>query len=549
MPQSTRDRILVVESDPVISDLVARQALQAAGYQVQLVGDASAAISRAIQLRPDVVIVNLDLPGLSGKDLMVALTSQGVQTPVIVIGKKGNEADIIQAFRVGASDYLLWPMREAEVIAVVERVLKQVRERHERERLAQQLQQTNQEMQLRVRELTTIFAVGKAVISITDQSLLFDRILDGASKATQADIAWLLLRDEVRKNYKLVAHRNLPASLAERVGQPWDDGISSLVAMSGEPLSIYGEALRRFKIISLGQSALIAPIRIQKQVVGMMVIMRRQPTPFSSSEQHLLEAISDYAAIALANARLFRSVEDRSQSLQTMVENAQTGEKINQEILAVVKNELRPSVETVRVSLERLSKDPAARWTADQRQAISALQDAVVHLGRLTESITLQEPAPAAAPLTLNEQVRQAVERAQVFARMNDLSLNVDVSADPLTVAVEPAQMNKVLDGLLSNAVKYSNPGGRVYVRLERTQDGMAHVLVTDSGAGLDPRQADKLFEQVEFSPAKNQRFGGLGIRLPLIKAIIAQHKGKVWAESKIGQGTTFHFLLPLSRG
>jgi FixJ family two-component response regulator len=79
--------------------------------------------------------------------------------PVIVIATKEQEGDVIQAFRLGASDYLRWPVREADVVSAVERVLKQVRSKSERETLSRQVKQTNQELQRRVRELT-IFAVG-----------------------------------------------------------------------------------------------------------------------------------------------------------------------------------------------------------------------------------------------------------------------------------------------------------------------------------------------------------------------------------------------------
>src|SRR5512140_1578543 len=101
---NSKDRILVVENDPVISDLIARQALQSLGYSVQTVEDATSAIPQTLQFSPDVLIVDLNLPGLSGKDFLVALGSQGISSPVIVIAPKGSEADIIQAFRLGASD-------------------------------------------------------------------------------------------------------------------------------------------------------------------------------------------------------------------------------------------------------------------------------------------------------------------------------------------------------------------------------------------------------------------------------------------------------------
>src|SRR5262245_40146234 len=106
---STGDRILLVENDPEISDIIARQALKSVGYHVDVVQDSSSAIKRSLQTPPDLVIADLNLPGLSAKDLLVALTSQGVNTPLLVIASKGQEQDIIQAFRLGAADYLLWP--------------------------------------------------------------------------------------------------------------------------------------------------------------------------------------------------------------------------------------------------------------------------------------------------------------------------------------------------------------------------------------------------------------------------------------------------------
>ena len=117
----SQERILLVESDPEISDLIARQALKPLGYQVSVVGDATRAIQESIRISPDVIVANLNLPGLSGKDLLVALTSQGIGTPVIVIAAQGMEGDVIQAFRLGASDFLAWPVREAEVVSAVER--------------------------------------------------------------------------------------------------------------------------------------------------------------------------------------------------------------------------------------------------------------------------------------------------------------------------------------------------------------------------------------------------------------------------------------------
>jgi DNA-binding response OmpR family regulator len=364
---TSAERILLVESDPEIKELIARQALQPLGYQINSVGDVNSAINLAAQAAPDLVIANLNLPGLSGKDLLVALNSQGLQVPVIVIAQKGEENKVIQAFRLGATDYLLWPAREPEIVSAVERVLKQVREHRERQHLDVQLKTTNQELQQRVRELTTIFAMGKAVISITDQRVLFDKIVEGAVYVTEADYGWLLIRDDRVRSFVLAAHRNLPEAWAKKIGRPLDDGISSLVALSGETLAIHGEPLRRFKVVSLGLSAVVVPIKVQQEVIGLLVVVRKTNQPFSGTTQSLLEAVADYASISLVNARLFRA-------LQENVEAAQAGEKKKVAQLQELQREMHMLLQSVIYPVELLLTDKMGKLTSAQMEALKTAQ-------------------------------------------------------------------------------------------------------------------------------------------------------------------------------
>jgi len=548
---SARDRILIVENDPVISDFIARQTLQAAGYQPVVVNDVTSAISRSIQMAPDLILVNINMPDLRGKDLMVALNSQGINTPVIVMAIKGMEAELIQTLRLGAADYLLWPLREPEVLNAVERVLKQVHERQERERLSRQLQQTNQELQARVRELTTIFSLGKAVTSITEQAVLFEKIIEGAASVTQADMAWFLLREDSNvKTFTLVGQRNLPPSLVVFLNQPWDDGISSLVAMSGESLSIHGEPLKRFKINTLGQSALIAPVKLQKQVIGLLVMLRKQPQPFSASEQNLLEAVADYAGISLVNARLFRTVEERAHSLQTLADVAQVGEKINHEILDTVKREVRSPLEISRAALERLAKDPTTRWSKEQRQALTALQDQLQIIGRIGESIappSLTQSMLTPAPLDVIDLVRKSIERLQPIAQQNNVILSPEFPPFPFQAQGETVLLGLVLDAMISLCVRYSSAGNQVSVRIERKGD-MAEIAVQGPGPALDSRRAVQLFEPGYRPPSAPPVFAGLTIGLSLALELVQKQNGKLWAEGKSGQNVCLHLELPLSR-
>jgi DNA-binding response OmpR family regulator len=367
---TSTENILLVESDPDISDLVARQALQPLGYRVQTVGDATSAIQQAAQVAPDLIIIDLNLPGLSGKDLLVALNSQGLQIPIIVIAEKGQENKVIQAFRLGGTDYLVWPVRETEVVAAVERALKQVREGRARQRLDQQLKETNQELQRRVRELTTIFGVGKAVISITDQHVLFDKIVEGMTYVAEADYGWLLVRDERSKNFILEAHRNLPDVWAKKTGRPMEDGISSLVALSGETLAIIGEPLKRFKVASLGRSAVVVPVKIRNEVIGLLVVVRKQERPFERNTLTLLEAVADYASISLVNARLFRALEEATDS-------ARDREKSKEKQIVTLQQRVHELIQPVTYPIDLLLTGKMGKLTDDQVKALKSTQVAL----------------------------------------------------------------------------------------------------------------------------------------------------------------------------
>jgi len=140
------------------------------------------------QFAPDAIIEYFNLPGLSEKDLHVTLVSKGVNVPVIVLSRLGTEEDVIQTFRLGAFDYLIWPMREAEVVAAVDRFLNQMCTRREREHLTRQLKETSNELQQRLNELELFFNLGKAVAPIVNQRALFDKIIEGAVRVTETDI-------------------------------------------------------------------------------------------------------------------------------------------------------------------------------------------------------------------------------------------------------------------------------------------------------------------------------------------------------------------------
>ena len=544
---TSQDRILIVEDDPDISDLIARQALKPLGYGVKVVREAHLAIQEAVRFSPDVMIANLNLTGLSGKDLLVALNSQRIDMPVIVIAKQGMENDVIQAFRLGASDYVSWPIREAEVVSAVERALVQVRAKREREQLARKVKETNQKLQSRVRELTTILGIGKAVTSITDRHALFDKIIEGAVFVAEADKGWLLLREGESKIFKLSAQRNLPKSLAEKMDQPWDDGISSLVALSGESLSIYGSPLKRFKVSQLGKSALVVPVKIKKDIVGLMVVVRDEPKPFNPSNKALLEALGDYASISLVNVSLYQAVEDRARSLQLVAEASREKEKINAEILQSISKILETPLMMISQELEVLAGNHKKPLNQQQTGSILSIREQLKKAITVVDGLNLLQKTnspPNLVTVSLVDLARQAISNFEKSARENSVIIEKDFPSEPIFVLADVDQISQVFYALLSNAIRVSL-NGKVVVKVQQDKVDKPHVYIKDSGAGISRENQANIFRPFyKVEPHKPDSQDHLGVGLALGKEIVRAHGGELRVESQLGQGSTFHFTL-----
>lgn len=376
---ATGERILIVDNDPDITDLIGRQSLQPLGYKVTVAGDAGSAIKLAVQTPPDLILANINLPGLSGKDLLAALTSQNIKSPVIVIAEKGQEHDAIQAFRLGAIDVMFWPLRDAEVVSIVERALRQTQETRERQKLDRQLKATNEILQRRLRDMTTILSIAKAVTSVSDQRYLFDRILESAMQLGEAEMSWVMLREEKGNQYMLRAQRGLPDAWSKKMNQPVDDGISSLVALSGESLFMNGTPLHKFKIAGLGKAAGVVPIKIKNEVIGLLIVVRKEDVEFVRDSQTMLEAMADYASISLVNARLFRALEQAA-------EGARTSEKTRYETLEALRKFIRTEVESGTYPLNLVLTEMPGALNPDQKKALETVKAALERLLSASEN-------------------------------------------------------------------------------------------------------------------------------------------------------------------
>ena len=149
-------------------------------------------------------------------------------------------------------------------------------------------------------------------------------------------------------------------------------------------------------------------------------------------------------------------------------------------------------------------------------------------------------------PLDLNALVEEAISTAGIQTPQHTLRLDLDPMLPPLRA--DRDKLTQVLVNLLSNATKYSPDGGEVTVGT-RHDGEMAHLWVQDQGMGIARDELEAIFERyTRFDSGHTAPIQGTGLGLPIVRQIAEQHGGRVWAESELGVGSTFHVTLPLNR-
>jgi NtrC-family two-component system sensor histidine kinase KinB len=147
-------------------------------------------------------------------------------------------------------------------------------------------------------------------------------------------------------------------------------------------------------------------------------------------------------------------------------------------------------------------------------------------------------------PVTPRTLVRDSVEPFFVEAKDKGLKVVNDVSDDLPEVMADAEKMRHVFANLLSNALRFTDPGGSVTIRASREQ-GHVVFLVEDTGKGIPEEELKHLFEPFYRAPGQDEK-SGVGLGLAIVKEIVRAHGGNVGVESVVGKGSAFRFTLPL---
>jgi signal transduction histidine kinase len=313
------------------------------------------------------------------------------------------------------------------------------------------------------------------------------------------------------------------------------------------------EALRRLELIlDDAESDVLLPLRNLRDSNRVYARTVTQSSDASSRRALLFAifagalAVAGGLAFALYAVRLVKSIASRNERLSEL-------DRMKDDFVASVSHELRTPLTSIRGYLELLRDGEAGELTKEQHQFISIVERNSDRLLRLVGDLLFVAQVEAGKivlepePTDLGELVRQAVDAARPTA--NEKGIELDVDLDRLGVLLgDRARLAQVLDNLISNALKFTPPGGHVAERTSR-HTGVVVIEVSDDGMGISEEDQSQLFQRFfRTASATEQAIQGTGLGLSIVKAIIEAHDGVITVASAAGEGTVFRVELPLAR-
>jgi signal transduction histidine kinase len=421
--------------------------------------------------------------------------------------------------------------------------------------LEQLVKERTAELARSVEELRALGVVSQAVNSTIDLQTLLSTIVSKTVQLSGTETGAIYVHDGMTKEFALRATYGMSDDLIAVINDQHISISDAVRAATDQREPVQVADLRdeapspsREIVLRAGYRArLIVPLVGADEVVGALVVRRREPGEFAKGTVDLLQTFAAQSAVAIKHARLFQEIEDKSRQLEL-------ASRHKSQFLSNMSHELRTPLNAI-IGLTEMMATNAARFGMEKAQEpLNRVKNAGTHLlGLINQVLDLSKIEAGKLELSpesvsLAPLVDEVIGTAGQLAEQNQNRLVVECQENLGTLTVDPMRLRQILLNLLSNACKFTKQG-EVALRARKLVDGRdwVELAVADSGIGMTTEQLGKLFEEFTQAEASTaQRFGGTGLGLAISRKLARMMGGDVTVASEPGKGSVFTVRLPV---
>jgi len=415
----------------------------------------------------------------------------------------------------------------------------------------EELTHTHTRLIEKAREVRTIHDVAEALVSRGAKTQSLAAIVSIVARYLQADLVAFMLFDEEAQ--ELVTQPGAYGLEGDaqfyRMPLSRDDASSVRVYRTRRPFltgdaqndpNVIAHYVKLWKIHSL----MVVPLLVEERCIGVVRMGSFQKDFFSGEQVDMMTIIAEEAAVVVETAILNRKLSEVAEQLTAL-------NRMKSEFVSTVSHEFKTPLTSLAGFLAVLVGGETGPLSAQQLEFLRIAQAQVTRLtslvsdlldcSRLEANMEMEKAAVA-----LEAVVRASIESYRRQAADAGKTISVELPAPVPEVLGDAKWLGLAVDNLVSNAVKFTRPGGRVAVSLAR-QGETVEVCVADDGIGIHPDDQGRIFEK--FFRARNRcevSAPGTGLGLTIAKEVVSRHGGRIWFESELGKGTRFRFALPV---
>jgi signal transduction histidine kinase len=392
--------------------------------------------------------------------------------------------------------------------------------------------------------------VSRELSSTTDLDTLLKLIISEAAALTNAESASILLLDRHTRELRFKATSGVMSPEMADTPVPLNS-IAGAVLQSNEPLIIHDVSRDPRWHSQVDQainfrtgSILGVPMHDEARPVGVLESINKQDGSFTDEDVNILGILADLAGVAVERARLIEELRRANQQLAEL-------DRLKSDFIALASHELRTPLSII-LGYVSFLRDEAGPEMA--KQLDSVLRAAVRLRSLMQDMFNLKyvdagEAALNAAHFDMVDLVRDLVAQRDETAFAKQQTVNLQLPAYHLPLTADRGMIEVVITNLVNNAIKFTAEGGRIDVTLEQ-RNNEVWLCVSDTGIGIPENQLERIFNRFyQVEPHLRRHHEGMGLGLAIAKELVELHQGRIWAKSRVGEGSHFFVALPLHTG
>jgi len=402
----------------------------------------------------------------------------------------------------------------------------------------------------RIVQIELVNELAEHLTSTLEPNVLLQSATETIQKTFNYSDVTILLADKAGNIARLVAHTGVSPSLVPmQYTQSLSEGIIGWVATHGEAV-LANDVSQDSRFINPSalptRAELAIPIRVDREVVGILNVEDERPHVFDETDAVVLETLCDQLGSALRNAQLYDELRRTNAKLTEL-------DKMKSDFLSIVSHDFRSPLASIMLaarSLMRNEGDDAPKNFNQYLKVIEQQSERLITLAEDTLSITRLESGKLTYLFNAVNLERLMMDAAAMVSFSTRHALKFNFEKGLPYARGDQAKLRQVVQNLLSNAVKYSPRGGLIEVSARPLVQDQILVSISDQGIGIPPEQMDRLFRKFSRVDSEDaHRIRGTGLGLWISKEIVKAHGGDIWVESQAGKGSVFHFTLRTAQG